>query len=176
MTIDQLTALITAVAADELPIWDADEAKAKKITVQDFINSVVTIADLLKKTDIYNGLDQTAAGYALDARQGKALNDAVSAINTHRNKTVTLGQGDTASVSDIINNGECGVLFVQPSSFALANLGYIALIRRAGSTYYVTSVSFSGTETLRPSLDSSGVLSVTNTTYSGTYRCMFIVI
>lgn len=130
----------------------------------------------LPSTSTVNSTDLLVKEQANGTTQKIAISDFLTNIPTSRRKTVTLGQGSTASVSDLINDGECGVLFVQPSSFTLANLGYIALIRRAGSTYYVTSVSFSGTETLRPSLDSSGVLSVTNTTYSGTYRCMFIVI
>lgn len=32
----------------------------------------------LDKANVYNGLDKTASGFALDARQGKALNDALS--------------------------------------------------------------------------------------------------
>ena len=34
--------------------------------------------DYLKSSNIYNGLDKTAAGSALDARQGKTLNDTLS--------------------------------------------------------------------------------------------------
>ena len=34
--------------------------------------------DYLTSGDIYNGLDKTAAGFALDARQGKALNDSLA--------------------------------------------------------------------------------------------------
>lgn len=32
----------------------------------------------LDTANVYNGLDKTAAGYALDARQGKALNDSIA--------------------------------------------------------------------------------------------------
>ena len=38
--------------------------------------------DYLTSGDIYNGLDKTAAGFALDARQGKALNDSLAKIGT----------------------------------------------------------------------------------------------
>ena len=34
--------------------------------------------DYLKSSNIYNGLDKTAAGFALDARQGKSLNDSLA--------------------------------------------------------------------------------------------------
>lgn len=35
---------------------------------------------ILRGSDIYNGLDQTSGGYALDARQGKVLNDKITAL------------------------------------------------------------------------------------------------
>ena len=38
--------------------------------------------DYLTSGDIYNGLDKTAAGFALDARQGKALNDSLANLST----------------------------------------------------------------------------------------------
>ena len=38
--------------------------------------------DYLKSSNIYNGLDKTAAGFALDARQGKALNDSLANLST----------------------------------------------------------------------------------------------
>ena len=38
--------------------------------------------DYLKSSNIYNGLDKTAAGFALDARQGKSLNDSLSNLST----------------------------------------------------------------------------------------------
>ena len=35
---------------------------------------------VLRGSDIYNGLNQTSGGYALDARQGKVLNDKITAL------------------------------------------------------------------------------------------------
>lgn len=35
---------------------------------------------VLRGSDVYNGLDQTSGGYALDARQGKVLNDKITAL------------------------------------------------------------------------------------------------
>lgn len=47
--------------------------------------------DYLTSGDIYNGLDKTAAGFALDARQGKALNDSfTNSIATITNDIATL--------------------------------------------------------------------------------------
>lgn len=100
--------------------------------------------------------------------------DVYSKDEVRRMKSVTLGKGNTVSIGDIINSGEVGVLFVQQNSFNLNNLGYMALIRRAGNNYYISEPSWSTTETLRPTLDSSGMLSVLNETYSGTYVCAFI--
>lgn len=45
------------------------------------VSTVVTIAgDYLKATQVYNGLDKSATGFALDASQGKALNDKITKL------------------------------------------------------------------------------------------------
>ena len=36
------------------------------------------LSPYFKTANVYNGLDKTASGFALDARQGKALNDAIA--------------------------------------------------------------------------------------------------
>ena len=131
----------------------------------------VTVADLAK------AIVETYTGSSL-AGSAQSVKAALDSLNSNkvggRTKQVTLGANHTASVSDIINAGECGILLVQQNAFTLNNLGYATMVRRINSTFYISDVSFSGTETLRPSLDSSGILSVANTQYSGQYRCLFI--
>ena len=39
-------------------------------------------------SDVYNALDQTAAGKVLDARQGKALSDLVTTASARSNKLI----------------------------------------------------------------------------------------
>lgn len=48
MTIDELNALTTLTAADEVPVWDSEESgePTKKITAQNMANSVKTLANL----------------------------------------------------------------------------------------------------------------------------------
>lgn len=39
------------------------------------------VSEKLNTGNVYNGLDQESSGYALDARQGKALNTAIETLN-----------------------------------------------------------------------------------------------
>ena len=40
------------------------------------------VSEKLNTGNVYNGLDKESSGYALDARQGKALNQAIGTLNT----------------------------------------------------------------------------------------------
>lgn len=140
-----------------------------------YIMNHASLSEGLYKATSAISANTTLSGSNVTAVSGGGLNELISKIITYRKKSVTLGQDNTATVTDIILSGECGVLFVQQNSFMLNNLGYIALVRRLGDVFYITEVPFTGTETLRPSLSSSGVLSVTSTSYSGSYRCLFVV-
>ena len=51
--------------------------------------------------NVYNGLDQTAAGYALDARQGKALSDAISNKMIHVENTISQIITNASGYADI---------------------------------------------------------------------------
>lgn len=169
---------------------DARQGKALKdisdalaASVSDVYDSTATYAVgdyCIHDDSLYVCITAITTAEAWDATHWTAVTvtDAIAQSTatkaTRRIKSVTLGAGNTASVSDIINTGEVGVLFVQQNSFTLQNIGYMVLVRRVGTNYYVTSPSFSTSETLRPTLGSDGVLSVTNTQYSGTYTCMFM--
>lgn len=59
---------------------------ADQVTVQVVAAGAATVADLalkLDKADVYNALDQTAAGYALDARQGAALDGRLDSVESY---------------------------------------------------------------------------------------------
>jgi len=82
LTIDELLAAAGLTANDEIPIWDAEATgePTKKITVQNFASAVKTLASLLGTGEIANNLTTTTAGKVLDARQGKALNEAITNV------------------------------------------------------------------------------------------------
>lgn len=84
-----------------------------KLTGAVLAASVAAIAHCLDLNDIANNLTTTAAGYALDARQGKALKDALDEIGTIEN----LGnRQNTGSVT--LSKAITGYRFVQ------ARVGY----------------------------------------------------
>ena len=84
------------------------------------------LANKLNTSSIVNNLLTTAAGYALDARQGKALDDKISALNGRLTDT---GWQNLANgrVSYRVKNGWC---IINASS-----IGHITLTNAAnGST------------------------------------------
>ena len=62
-------------AEDASDYADAAEAQADRAE-QAAEEAEQALSTKLDKANVYNGLDKTVEGYALDARQGKALNDA----------------------------------------------------------------------------------------------------
>lgn len=63
------------------------------------------IALKLDKTNVYNALDKTVEGFALDARQGKTLNDKVSTVQS---ELAIIVDGDNAAAT--INPNKCAYL------------------------------------------------------------------
>ena len=64
----------TAVSTPE--VFDSDKWEA--ITLDSLDEGLLAKLD---ESKVYNGLDQTSEGYALDARQGKVLNDAITSLS-----------------------------------------------------------------------------------------------
>lgn len=68
----------------------------------DQVNNVIKLADTLKEkingafpaANLINNLTTTEAGFGLDARQGKALDDKITEINGSLNSTVVFDQDD----------------------------------------------------------------------------------
>lgn len=63
MTIDELNALTTLTAADEVPVWDSEESgePTKKITASNLAASVKSLASLPNTTEMNNAIAQSTA-------------------------------------------------------------------------------------------------------------------
>jgi len=59
----------------------------------------LALAAKLDTSKVYDGLDKTVAGFALDAKQGKVLSDAINAISTYTDLNVTLDDSTNFSLS-----------------------------------------------------------------------------
>lgn len=76
---------------------------------------------------IYNGLDESSPGYALDARQGTALKELISQIPTVGSKVITVGNSNaqytgindaiTAAEGMKVSNENPVVIFVYPGEY-----------------------------------------------------------
>jgi hypothetical protein len=80
MTIDELNALTTLTAADEVPVWDSEESgePTKKITAQHLAAAIKTLASLLGTGDVVNDLISTATDKPGSANMLKTLNDKIT--------------------------------------------------------------------------------------------------
>lgn len=94
----------------------------------DQVNNVIKLSDTLKDkingafpaANLINNLTTTEAGFGLDARQGKALDDKITEINGSLNNRLavpTLATTDTTTLSDIKNyinaNMNTGLSYMQ---------------------------------------------------------------
>lgn len=156
--------------------------------VQDILDNVATTSQLSQKVDSSNGTMKFGLGDGtLEAqyrRAGSAGNYAVALVanskvnvlmNPDGTKNWVLGSG--GSVSDIkststqdlatlgiLDGNSLYVLFLYTFTTSVSSCS-IYMIRRNGSTYYVTPI-FEGTNGYAPRVSSSGVLTL-NTQSSG---------
>lgn len=78
----------------------------------DQVNNVIKLADTLKEkingafpaANLINNLTTTEAGFGLDARQGKALDDKITEINGSLISKLVLGQENTLTSSQILKD------------------------------------------------------------------------
>lgn len=80
---DVLASLDDFVTSAELATALADYVTDSDLTttLADYVTDgelTTALSPYFKTANVYNGLDKTASGFALDARQGKALNDAIA--------------------------------------------------------------------------------------------------
>lgn len=105
-----------------------------------------TILAKIKSKLLANNLTTTQEGYALDARQGKALSDQINALNT---KTANLSGMSIAEIVSLFDTyGEAGIGYkswnddyATPDrnySFILYTKGVAIAITYAGNIYHAT--------------------------------------
>lgn len=143
-----LFAVIQAITPDVMPEASAlaptsilfriqmTVTNASQVTIQVVAAGAATVADMMLKLDkanVYNALDQTASGYALDARQGAALDGRLGSVESY------VTGHDTA----IIN----GSILTYAESFAASGLypfvtSLTATDLPGASTYYTQANGF----------------------------------
>lgn len=90
--LDNLPVNSSVTPSDDFPVpavGDTSKTILGKI-IKWFGDMSALVATKFNAANVYNGLDKTESGYALDARQGKALNDTkLNASNVVNNLTTT---------------------------------------------------------------------------------------
>lgn len=134
MTIDGLNTVSSLTAQDKVPVWDNESSgePTRKITAQDFTNSVKTLgslvnttemntaieqstADVIRTGDVINELTSTATDKPLSAAQGKALNDAKLYNGYMEWNSITLNSNSWATNTGADSSG------VMPSGVTVQN-------------------------------------------------------
>lgn len=91
----------------------------------------ITIASKLDTANVYNGLDKTASGFALDARQGKLLNEAIAqfqgieiAANTNLDTLTTPGEYYSGNSTRTATLSNCPV----------SGMGFSMIVLKSGTS------------------------------------------
>lgn len=99
---------------------------------------------VVRTADVYNGLDQTAAGYALDARQGKNLNDYKANLGRFTNNATATSLSDFQTrllqvFGDMpdghIFTGYCYPQFTDTTMGANGSPGFVVYSRHTSGSY-----------------------------------------
>lgn len=117
-----------------VPTADADNEAVTKLQMD--------TADALKldKTSVYNGVDKTVAGFALDARQGKVLSDAQTTEVTARKKGyLYLGIATTSTVPAVygVNDRVYYTINLSVGSTTLSNFGLSSIVLAETTNYQI---------------------------------------
>ena len=82
-----------------------------------FSDMSALVATKLNASAVYNGLDKTASGFALDARQGKTLNDKITTLTNATSYTFTSVTVGSAGLTNLVNTDTltAGTYFVTVS-------------------------------------------------------------
>lgn len=106
-----------------------------------FSDMSALVATKLNASNVANNLVTTVSGYALDARQGKNLNDTFKTVNMFNKLTVT----DTTSASGNINLPQLNADKIVVGSHTGANMAVAFFGRGTNGAYYAHITDSSGT-------------------------------
>ena len=104
-----LNSITTSAAEFPLPaVGETGKVLWGKV-VKWFSDMAALVATKLNTSNVVNNLTTTASGYALDARQGKTLQDTINGKFTVQNVTVTAASGNLSIVSQSIRRNGSNV-------------------------------------------------------------------
>lgn len=141
--IDNLTIDAITEPSTEFPVpavGDSGSTLFGKITKW-FSDMSALVATKLNASNVANNLVTTVSGYALDARQGKNLNDTFKTVNMFNKLTVT----DTTSASGNINLPQLNADKIVVGSHTGANMAVAFFGRGTNGAYYAHITDSSGT-------------------------------
>lgn len=159
MTIDELLAALGVDGDDLLAIYDKNAPSGteptQKITITNFVSSILTLGEILTQSSIVNNLTSTETDKPLSAAQGKALNDNLKKLNSNLGElnmwigTIPFAFNNTDSASVVLSQYDGGISESRivgcsciPVGYAQATFGFdsnkYTLIMKAHQVYSVT--------------------------------------
>lgn len=100
-----LNAITTSSAVRPVPVVGDTGAVAFGKIIKYLSDLFTGLGTKLNNSNVVNNFTTTEAGYALDARAGKTLNDSLSSIFTVYTATVTPSASGNVALNSIIGNG-----------------------------------------------------------------------
>ena len=140
MTIDELNALATLTAGDEIPVWDAEASgePTKKITAQNMANSVKSLASLPNTTEMNTAIAQSTAMLGVSTQ----ILGATSGTGEH---TLSQSFGKYRYVLMVAFNGISIYTSIIPSNLLIAAGYELSIMIDTGA---VASVKFTNATTV----------------------------
>lgn len=121
MTIDELNALTTLTAADEVPVWDSEESgePTKKITASNLAASVKSLASLPNTTEMNTAIQQSTASGEIYAVYG-------TYCTVQKKAGVVYVYGNSSGGQSLTGDADWHALTTIPSGYRPANTVYFA--------------------------------------------------
>ena len=191
MTIDELNALATLTAGDEIPVWDSEESgePTKKITAQNMTASVKALgslvntsemndaiqqstADVIRTGDVVDNLTSTATDKPGSANMLKTLNDLI------KNAQSITVQGTGNFGTTIIRLGYIRIVYMYNGVELQAPIS-VQLDAKDIPAHYVNvgswlAISDSTYGSRYVAINQSGILSTSGNVYRGGWNFVYV--
>jgi hypothetical protein len=158
MTIDELNALTTLTAADEVPVWDSEESDepTKKITASNLAASVKSLASLPNTTEMNAAIEQSTA--TISGTFVGSSNISFNAVTCRKSANIGIASINVTMAAIDTQSSWCsiGTLSIHPSEYTygvvtddsgarscrILNTGEIDIWKPVARVQYIGNISF----------------------------------
>ena len=165
-----MTASSTAYKSEIIRL-DANDLDNEVLTLLTFSEDLLAAMSLyLPIANVVNNLTTTASGYAMDARQGKALNDAIKVTSITSPEA-----GTSVTLNRFMGRTFLGMHWIELTITTSASLTSSAVLL-TGLPNATDLIVFSMSNGVRANVRTNGTIHFAATTAAGTYDTNFVYV